>query len=218
MLLRIFNLIIAIISPPLSALFWQGIKLSTQINFVAWCIAIYIFFYISAAGGILIYSLVLLHAFLLIIFRKNNGVFGNSTLNKKLTFLHIGGVLIALILTIVIFQQRTETEQNIVLDSEAIANGKQLFSSCTACHKMTRKNTTSVGPHLVGILGRKAGSLANYKYSKSMIQADFVWTDKQLIKFLQNTEEFLPGTRMVITPLLRKDASDIVTYLKSNNY
>jgi len=51
-----------------------------------------------------------------------------------------------------------------------------------------------------------------------MIQADFVWTDKQLIKFLQNTEEFLPGTRMVITPLLRKDASDIVTYLKSNNY
>jgi len=114
-LLRIFNLIIAIISPPLSALFWQGIKLSTQINFVAWCIAIYIFFYISAAGGILIYSLVLLHAFLLIIFRKNNGVFGNSTLNKKLTFLHIGGVLIALILTIVIFSNGLKLNRTLYL-------------------------------------------------------------------------------------------------------
>ncbi len=215
MILRVFILIIAIISPPLSALFWQGIKLSTKINFVAWCIAIYMFFYISAAGGILIYSLLLLHTCLLLIFQKNNGVFGNSVLNKRLTFLHLGGVLIVLILTIVIFQQRTESEQITMLDSEAVANGKQLFSSCTACHKMTRKNTTSVGPHLVGILGRKAGSLEDYKYSKSMTQADFVWTDEQLIKFLQNTEEFLPGTRMIITPLPRKDASDIVTYLKS---
>ena len=192
MFLRIFSLIVAIFSPPLSALFWQG------------------------NSGILMYLLVMLHALLLIVFCKNDCVFGSSTLNKKTPFLLLGGIVTVLILATMVFQQRIETEQHEVLDSEAVANGKRLFTSCTVCHQMTRKNKVSVGPHLVGILGRQAGSLTDYKYSKNLAQADFVWTDENIIKFLQDTNKFLPGTRMAISPLLRNDASDIVTYLKSN--
>lgn len=215
MLLRIFSLITATISPPLSALFWLGNRLSIKINFMVWCLAIYIFFEISAAIGLFIYSLTLLHAFSLIIFCKNNHIFNDNKQNNKITFLQIGAIIFTLILSTIIFLQRIEIEQNITLDSESIANGKQLFNSCTACHKMTRKNSVSVGPHLIGILGRQAGSLTDYKYSESLAKADFVWTDVNLIQFLQNTNKFLPGTRMAITPLSKKDASNIVTYLKS---
>ena len=213
MLLRIFSFIVAIICPPLSVLLWQGSKLSTQISFVVWCVAIGIFFYMSTAGGILIHSLLALHAFLLVILCKNNGIFNGRALNKGIPFLHLGIVFFALIMTSVIFQQRIKTEQSIVFDSEAIAHGKEIFSSCTVCHTM-RNNF--VGPHLAGIFGRKAGSLTSYNYSESMAQANFYWTNENLIQFLQNPSEFLPGTRMAITPLSRKDASDIAIYLESN--
>jgi cytochrome c len=211
--LRIFSLIVAIICPPLSAILWQGSRLSTQINFVVWCVAIGIFFYISTAGGILIHLLVVLHTFLLVIFCKNNGIFNDMALNKGVPFLHLGIAFFALILTTIIFQQRINTEQSMMFDSEAIAHGKELFSTCTVCHTM-HKNF--VGPHLAEIYGRKAGSLTSYNYSGSLAQANFYWTSENLIQFLQNPNEFLPGTRMAITPLSRKDASDIAIYLESN--
>ena len=41
------------------------------------------------------------------------------------------------------------------------ADGKKLFTKCKACHAVDAEKH-KVGPHLVGIVGRKAGSAAGY--------------------------------------------------------
>ena len=213
MFLRIFSILVAIISPPFSALCWRGSRLSTQVNFLVWCFAIGVFFEVSALGGILIYSLVLLHSIFLVIFSENSSIFSGRQLSEKIPSLHLGAVFLSFVLMAVFFLKLIETEQDVILDSEIIGNGKQLFSLCSGCHRLTRRNF--VGPHLVGIYERKAGSLADYKYSESMSLTDFYWTEENLIQFLQNPDKFIPGTRMAINPLSRDDVSDIVTYLKS---
>jgi cytochrome c len=52
-------------------------------------------------------------------------------------------------------------------DDDAV-EGKIVFKKCTACHAAD-KEQNKVGPYLVGILGRKAGSVEGFKYSDAII-------------------------------------------------
>ena len=40
--------------------------------------------------------------------------------------------------------------------------GKRVFNKCKSCHELTAEKN-KIGPHLVGILGRKSGSVAGFK-------------------------------------------------------
>ena len=40
-------------------------------------------------------------------------------------------------------------------------HGKTLFSECAACHTMDPEQS-SLGPHLKGVIGRKAGAVESY--------------------------------------------------------
>ena len=48
-----------------------------------------------------------------------------------------------------------------------LKKGKKVFNKCKACH-VVNKEKNKVGPHLVGIFGRKAGAVEGFKYSKAM--------------------------------------------------
>ena len=49
--------------------------------------------------------------------------------------------------------------------------GKRVFNKCKACHTLVA-NKHRIGPSLAGIFGRKAGTVAKYKYSKAMKKAE----------------------------------------------
>ena len=49
-------------------------------------------------------------------------------------------------------------------DAEA---GEKVFNKCKACH-VADEAQNRVGPHLVGIFGRQAGSVEGFKYSDAM--------------------------------------------------
>ncbi|TLS66926.1 cytochrome C [Mariprofundus erugo] len=51
-----------------------------------------------------------------------------------------------------------------------------------ACHNMTA--IRKVGPGLQGIVGRKAGQMADMKYSSSLSSADWSWDEKNLALWL----------------------------------
>lgn len=73
------------------------------------------------------------------------------------------------------------------------AKGKKVFNRCKACHSL-KAGKNRVGPSLAGVIGRKAGSAAKYKYSKSMAAAGakgLVWNDETLSKYLTNPTKFL---------------------------
>ena len=52
---------------------------------------------------------------------------------------------------------------------ETLAHGEKVFKKCSACHMIASDGKNMIGPNLWGVIGRQAGSVADYKYSKAMI-------------------------------------------------
>ena len=51
-------------------------------------------------------------------------------------------------------------------------------------------------PPLHGVIGRKAGSVPGFKYSKAVRASDVVWRAETLDKWLTKPRTFIPKTRM----------------------
>ena len=96
------------------------------------------------------------------------------------------------------------------------ADGKKLFTKCKACHNVD-SDKHKVGPHLVGIVGRKAGGAAGYtKYSKALKESGIVWDEANLDKWLTNPKGMYPGTKMIYPGLKKaEDRKAIIEYLKT---
>ena len=96
------------------------------------------------------------------------------------------------------------------------AKGKKLFTKCKACHN-TDAPKNKVGPHLVGIVGRKAGSADGYtKYSKAIKDSGIVWDEANLDKWLTNPKGMYPKTKMIYPGLKSADdRANIIEYLKT---
>jgi len=74
--------------------------------------------------------------------------------------------------------------------------GQLLFNNaCRTCHSM-KDGDNRLGPHLHGIIGRKAGSLANYGYSGAMKDAGVVWDKGTLDRFIANPDQVVSGNNM----------------------
>ena len=76
------------------------------------------------------------------------------------------------------------------------ASEQQAFNNaCRTCH-LTREGDNRLGPSLHKIVGRKAGSLPDYRYSSAMKDTDFVWDEAKLERFIANPDEVVPGNNM----------------------
>ena len=96
-----------------------------------------------------------------------------------------------------------------------VAAGKKVFKKCKACH-YAAKDKNKTGPHLVNLIGREAGSIEGYKYSKAMKSSGIVWDEDTLTAYLRAPKKYLKGTKMAFAGL-RKDAdiANVIAYLKA---
>ena len=92
--------------------------------------------------------------------------------------------------------------------------GEKVFNKCKTCHEIEDEKN-KVGPHLVGIFGRPAGSVEGFKYSDAMKSSGVVWEDETITAYLKDPKGYIPGNRMVF-PGLRKDEeiADLLAYLQ----
>ena len=75
-------------------------------------------------------------------------------------------------------------------------SGQQAFNNaCRTCH-MVKEGDNRLGPNLYKIVGRKAGSLPDYAFSNAMKEADFVWDEEKLDRFIANPDQVVPGNNM----------------------
>jgi cytochrome c len=92
------------------------------------------------------------------------------------------------------------------------ARGKQLYDArCEGCHSI---QTNRIGPKHLGVVGRKAGSVAGFDYTPALKKAKFTWTPKQIDKWLQGPGKLVPGTAMAFTVSQPADRAAIIAYLK----
>lgn len=85
---------------------------------------------------------------------------------------------------------------------------------CVNCHSLT-PGMSSIAPDLSGVVGRKAGSLENYKYSVALKDSDFAWTPEKLDHWLQSPHGVTPETEMTFVGLKsEKDRAEVIDFLK----
>lgn len=107
----------------------------------------------------------------------------------------------------------------VTIDPALIAAGEKVFRKCKSCHQVGEGAKNRSGPILTGIVGRPAGTVEGFKYSKplkAMAEDGLVWDEENLKAFLAKPKAFMKGTKMSFAGL-RKDADlDAITaYLSS---
>ena len=120
---------------------------------------------------------------------------------------------------------------NVVAAGYAV-KGKKAFKKCKSCHMIMDESGKTIikgsraGPNLYGILGRKAGSIDDFKYGKSLATlgaTGFVWTEAEFVTYVADPKKFLVNklddkkARSKMSFKLKKDsdARNIWAYLVS---
>ena len=104
--------------------------------------------------------------------------------------------------------------------STSATDGAKVFKKCTACHSITQEGGNKIGPALWGVLGRQAGSISDYKYSKAMATHGKTWSFEEINNFLIKPKDWIKGTKMSFAGLKNaKDRAAVILYMneKTNN-
>ncbi len=103
---------------------------------------------------------------------------------------------------------------------DAVA-GKKVFNKCTACHD-AKTDKDKIGPSLLGVVGRTAGTLESYlaKYSDSMKEAGtggLVWDEANLTAYLRDPKAVIPKGKMAFPGLKDEaDLANVIAYLSAD--
>lgn len=96
------------------------------------------------------------------------------------------------------------------------AKGKELFmtSACPTCHSVTTSDALMVGPNLVGVVGRKAGTTKSLMGpSDNLKNYGVTWTTETLNEFLADPNAKAPGTAMIGILPDPQQRADVIAYL-----
>lgn len=114
------------------------------------------------------------------------------------------------------------------LAANDVAKGKKDFKKCKSCHSIVTPDGDKivkggkVGPNLWGVVGRTAGTQADYgKYDDAMValgKGGLVWTPENLAAYIPNSKKFLSDhagekIKTKMTPQKLKDVTDVIAFL-----
>jgi len=102
--------------------------------------------------------------------------------------------------------------------SVSASDGEKVFKKCAACHSIAQGGGNKIGPALWGVIGRKAGSVSDYKYSKAMAAYAKSWSFEEMNGFLIKPKEWIKGTKMSFAGLKNsKERAAVILYMNENS-
>jgi len=73
-----------------------------------------------------------------------------------------------------------------------------------------------IGPNLWNVIGRTAGSVSDYKYSKAMVAYAKEWSFEEMNSYLIKPQAYIKGTKMAFAGLRKeKDRASVILYMNS---
>lgn len=92
--------------------------------------------------------------------------------------------------------------------------GQKMFDECVACHSTERGAQNGVGPSLYGVIGRKAGEVADFRYSPAMKRSGISWNERELDAYIADPQKRVPANRMPYSGMPEaRDRADLIAYL-----
>ena len=115
-----------------------------------------------------------------------------------------------------------ETEEKIdiaaLMATGDLAIGEKVFKKCAACHSIAKGGKNNIGPALYNVVGRKIGSISDYKYSKALTAYGKEWSFEELNGYLIKPAKWIKGTKMAFAGLRKeKDRASVILYLNQNS-
>ena len=112
------------------------------------------------------------------------------------------------------------------LDGNGGQRRKNSSKKCSSCHQIGDEAKNRVGPVLTGVVGRTAGTYADYKYGKSIVEAGeagLVWTEEELFEYLVNPKKYLrtkldnkkAKSKMSFRMKKEDERANVIAYLKT---
>ena len=99
-----------------------------------------------------------------------------------------------------------------------LATGEKVFKKCAACHSINKGGKNNIGPALYNVVGRKVGSISDYKYSKALSEYEKEWNFEELNGYLIKPAKWIKGTKMAFAGLRKeKDRASVIKYLNENS-
>lgn len=112
----------------------------------------------------------------------------------------------------------TEVAAAPAADPALVEAGEKVFKKCAACHAIGAGAKNKVGPELNAIIGRTAGTVDGFKYSKDMVKAGeegLVWTRDSLAHFLAKPKDMIKRTKMSFAGLKKEaELEAVIAYLE----
>ena len=97
------------------------------------------------------------------------------------------------------------------------AAGEQVFAVCTTCHSV-EEGVNKTGPSLHGIVGREAGSIADFNYTDANKNSGITWTPEELFVYLADPQAKIPGTKMIFPGIKDpQQRADLIAYLETQS-
>lgn len=107
----------------------------------------------------------------------------------------------------------TVSEAGSTTTDDQIESGRLLYQRhCGACHSLEHNR---VGPKHRGVVGRTAGGVPDFRYSKALQHLDLIWTAETLDVWLENPSQVAAGTAMGFRLRDAEDRAAIIAYLES---
>ena len=101
--------------------------------------------------------------------------------------------------------------------STSAVEGAKVFKKCAACHSIAEGGSNKIGPALWGVLGRPAGTIPDYKYSKAMAAYGKNWSFEEMNGFLIKPKDWIKGTKMSFVGLKKaKERAAVILYMNEN--
>jgi cytochrome c len=119
-------------------------------------------------------------------------------------------------LTIISMGRKSVGKWRTQKDQLCLDTGKEPGGGCYAqpCHDVGEAAKNKLGPELNGLDGRKAGTAEGYAYSDADKNSGIVWSESSFKEYLENPQEKMPGTKMILSVKNEKEVADLWVYLK----
>jgi cytochrome c len=99
---------------------------------------------------------------------------------------------------------------------EPTDRGTMLFRKCQACHDFDPSDHSKAGPTFWHLIGRRAGSVPGYPYSRALKASGLVWSEATIDRlFAEGPQAVAPGSKMPLQKMpSAQDRADLIRYLK----
>ncbi len=100
--------------------------------------------------------------------------------------------------------------------------GRAIYErQCARCHEIGPGAKHKVGPHLDQVLGRTAGSIEAFRYSKALVDAGaggLVWNEETISAYIERPRTFVVGNRMSYNGMpSREERAAVIAWLTAQS-